>query len=145
MNTQDIEQMIGYHIGVVSHLIQNKYNKKLSEFDLTIAQAKVLYRLVQNGKMTQAEIQKRLYIKGSTMNGIIDTMLKRDLIVKEDSKEDRRTKHISLTEKGEQLERKLWSSVGNLETELVAGFSEEEQKLLVSWLKRLRENLDKNE
>ncbi|UCZ53631.1 MarR family transcriptional regulator [Bacillus shivajii] len=144
MNKQDMEQMVGHHVSVVSHLLQNKYNQKLSEFHLTMAQARVLYILVQNGKMAQSEIQKQLLIKGSTMNGIIDTMLKRELIVKEDSQEDRRTKHISLTKKGEMLENKLWDAVGNLEEELVSGFAEEEQKLLLSWLKRLRSNIEEN-
>ncbi|ADU28575.1 MarR family winged helix-turn-helix transcriptional regulator [Evansella cellulosilytica] len=141
MSRREMDQMFGYHIGVLSHLIQNQYNKNLSQFDLTISQAKVLYLLSHDGDKLQSELQKRLFIQASTMNGIIDSMLKRALIEKRDSQEDRRSKVISLTEKGISIERELWVNLDHMERELLAGFSIEEQQLLMMWLKRMKENM----
>ncbi|OIJ18105.1 MarR family transcriptional regulator [Anaerobacillus alkalidiazotrophicus] len=140
---RNLDERVGYQIGVAAHLIQNTYNHKLSEYDLTVAQAKVLYMLVNYGEQLQSELQNRLFIKGSTMNGIIDSMLKKQLIEKNDSKTDRRSKIITLTEKGKILEEKLWLSTKAMEIELMKGFSNEEKQLLLAWLKRITENFKK--
>ncbi len=137
----EMNQMVGYHINLVSHFMQNQYNRNLSELGLTMAQAKVLYLLFNDGSQSQSELQKRLFIKGSTMNGIIESMQKRELISKSDSLEDRRTKIIALTEKGRLLEEKLWHEMSQLDQELVTGFSKEEQEVLISWLKRMQNNI----
>ncbi|WP_078592725.1 MarR family winged helix-turn-helix transcriptional regulator [Evansella clarkii] len=141
MAKKKMDELVGYHLGMAAHLIQNHYNKKLAEHGLTAAQSRVLYILNQHEKLMQAELQKRLYIQASTMNGIIDTLLKKELITKDDSKEDRRSKVISITAAGQYLEEKLSNEVYEIEESLLKGFSPEEQQLFLSWIKRMRENL----
>ncbi|MCT8137163.1 MarR family transcriptional regulator [Anaerobacillus sp. CMMVII] len=138
---RNIEENIGYHIGVVAHFIQNNYNDKLSDYDLTVSQAKVLYMLVNHGEQLQTELQNRLYIKGSTMNGIIESMLKKQLIDKQDSDNDRRSKVITLTKKGRELEEKLWLGSQDMDAELLRGFSNSEKQLFLSALQRMKKNL----
>ncbi|OLO26372.1 MarR family transcriptional regulator [Alkalihalophilus pseudofirmus] len=137
----NLEERVGYHIGIVGHLMQNLYNEKLSEFGLTVAQAKVIHLLHAKGEQLQAELQKSLFIKAPTMNGIIDSMLKKGLIEKEDNQSDRRSKTILLTEKGRLLEKELWNGIGQVEEKLLIGLSKEEQQILILWLKRIADNL----
>ena len=136
-----MDQRVGYHIGVVGHLIQNLYNEKLSEYGLTSAQAKVIYILASHGDQQQAELQKRLFIKAPTMNGIVESMLKKQLIRKEEHETDRRSKTIILTEKGRELDERLWIELGKVEEVLTNGLSEEEQKILIIWLKKVAKNI----
>ena len=136
-----MDQRVGYHIGVVGHLIQDLYNEKLSEYGLTSAQAKVIYILASHGDQQQAELQKRLFIKAPTMNGIVESMLKKQLIRKEEHETDRRSKTIILTEKGRELDERLWIELGKVEEVLTNGLSEEEQKILIIWLKKVAKNI----
>ncbi|KGX87226.1 MarR family winged helix-turn-helix transcriptional regulator [Pontibacillus litoralis] len=138
---RDINHALGYHINVVSHFIHNKYNEKLAEYGLTSAQAKVMYFLGGYGEQIQSELQQRLYIKGSSMNGLVETLYKKDLIVKRVCESDRRVKLISLTDKGKALEGKLWDVLEELEVQLVDGFNKEERQVMISWLKRMKENI----
>ncbi|TWI59185.1 MarR family winged helix-turn-helix transcriptional regulator [Halalkalibacter nanhaiisediminis] len=138
---RNLDDRVGYHIGIVAHLMQNKFNQKLSEFGLTVAQSKVLFLLVQHGEQLQSELQNRLYIKASTMNGIIDSMLKKGLIEKIDSTLDRRQKQIVLTEKGELLEERLWDEVGEMDDSLMKGFLPEERQLFLAWLRKISNHL----
>ncbi|KGX93778.1 MarR family transcripitonal regulator [Pontibacillus halophilus JSM 076056 = DSM 19796] len=138
---EDLENRVGYHINVVSHMLRNKYNEELAKYDVTMAQAKVLYVLRSNGEQTQNELQEKLYVKASSVNGIVETMLKKGLIEKRTSDIDRRTKIITLSQKGTQLETKLRHVIYDLETELGEGFSEEELKVMISWLKRMQGNI----
>ncbi|WP_026688522.1 MarR family winged helix-turn-helix transcriptional regulator [Alteribacter aurantiacus] len=136
------DQLVGHHVNLVSHFLKNRYNERLSELGLTMSQAKVLFILFDQGERTQSELQKMLYVKGSTMNGIVDSMLKQELIIKKDSTEDRRTKVIELTEKGRVNEQKIWRIINELEEDLTSEMSDEEQKLLISWLKKLQRSFN---
>ncbi|MCP3029258.1 MarR family winged helix-turn-helix transcriptional regulator [Halobacillus sp. A5] len=140
MNRQ-IEPLLGYNINVISHFLKNIYNDKLSEYGLTNAQAKVIYFLAKHGEQSQSDLQNRLYIKASSMNGIIETLLKNKCITKGSSVKDKRTKMIRLTQKGEKLDQTIWSIIQEIETEITKGFSSEEQQVIVSWLHRMKNNL----
>jgi len=138
---RDIENYLGYHINVVSHFIHNTYNQKLAEYDISMSQAKVLFFLADKGEQAQSVLQQRLYIKGSSMNGLIESLEKKELIKKRQSDEDRRTKLIQISEQGQELEKKLWVVIDHIEQELLTGFNQEEQQVMISWLKRMRENV----
>ncbi|WP_368504568.1 MarR family winged helix-turn-helix transcriptional regulator [Alkalihalophilus sp. As8PL] len=141
MSLRQLDNRVGYHIGLVAHQIHNQYNQKLAEFELTVAQARVLYLLAYYGAQTQVELQKRLFVKGSTMNGVIDSLLKKDFIKKVNSDVDKRAKYIHLSSKGEAIEGELWEEMNHLESNLMIGFSDEEKALLLSWLKKVEGNI----
>lgn len=135
---RDLEEHIGYQIGVAAHLLQNQLNQKFSEYGVTPAQFKVLFQLKEHIELVQSDVQKKLFIKPSTMNGIIESMLRNNLIEKKDSLEDRRSKKISLTAKGERLEKKLWNTVEQLdEEESMVVFSTEEKQIFLACLKKM--------
>ncbi|MFC0559719.1 MarR family winged helix-turn-helix transcriptional regulator [Halalkalibacter alkalisediminis] len=134
---RDLQDRVGYQIGVVAHLMHNQFNQKLSEYGVTHAQFKVLYQLNEHVELLQSELQNKLYIKASTMNGIIESMLKNQLIEKKDSTEDRRAKKISLTLKGKQLENTLWHEIGQLDKETMSVFTNEEKQFFLSCLLKM--------
>lgn len=138
---RNIDDKLSYQIGMVAHLLQNQYNDQLAAHDLTVAQSRVLYMLVEYGDQSQAELQQHLYIKGSTMNGIIDSLLNKDLVSKTVSDVDKRAKIISITEKGRLLDQNLWDDLDKKEMEYIEGFSKEEMALLMTWLKKIKANL----
>lgn len=138
---QNIEQFLGYHINVVSHFIQNIYNQKLAEYDLSISQAKVLFALAEHGEQAQSALQKRLYIQASSMNGLVDSLYKKGFIHKRQSEEDRRTKLIQLSDKGRETEKKLWDVIQGIEDELASGFNKEEKQVIISWLRKMHQNV----
>ena len=69
-----LDDKIEHQISMIAHLLYNQYNEKLAKYDLTVAQARVLSLLNQYGTQMQLQLQQRLYIKASTMNGIIESL-----------------------------------------------------------------------
>lgn len=141
MKDQKLNDSLGYNIHVVSHFIQNVYNQKLGEYDLTHSQAKVIYFLATCGQQTQTDLQNKLYIKPSSINGVIDSLLKHERIRKQPSPEDKRTKLITLTEDGEKLYDIILRIIRGIENDISQGLSEEEQNMMVSCLQRMQDNL----
>ncbi|PYZ92064.1 MarR family transcriptional regulator [Salipaludibacillus keqinensis] len=142
---RDIEKFTAYQMSVVTHLVNNRHNLELSNYGITRAQGRVIYMLERHGDLMQSELQKKLYVQASTMNGIIESLLKNALIKRRASRKDRRTKVISLTQAGVDLGHKLWSELHKLDDDLMANFTEEEKGLMISWLKRMQSNLQQKE
>lgn len=137
----EIKQLAGYHITLAAHLLQNEYNRALSDLGVTPAQSKALYLLNRYGSQSQTELQDRMYIKGSTMNGIIDSLDKKQLIHKGDSTSDRRVKVITLTPEGTRLEREIWAMLSSLEERLMTGISPERKQELIRTIEQLQKNV----
>ncbi|MED4015707.1 MarR family transcriptional regulator [Sutcliffiella cohnii] len=140
---RNIEKKFGYQVGMVAHLYHNLSNERLAHFDITVAQARVLYILVQHGPQTQVELQQQLYVKASTMTGIIDSLLSKSLIEKTDSEQDKRAKIITVTDKGKELDQKIWEDMSDMEEKILAGFSKEELALFKFWLSKVKDNICK--
>ncbi|RWZ52273.1 MarR family transcriptional regulator [Halobacillus fulvus] len=141
MKREEIRDSIGYNIHVTSHLLQNVYNEKLGEFGLTHAQARVIYLLAVHGQQSQSDLQKKLYIQASSMNGIIESMLKYDRIAKKPSPTDKRTKMITLTGTGHELYEKIIDIISVIEDQVTNGLTKDEVESLVPVLRTMQENL----
>ncbi|TGB01850.1 MarR family winged helix-turn-helix transcriptional regulator [Halobacillus salinus] len=141
MKNSEFRNLPGYNIHVVSHFLQNIYNEKLGEHDLTHAQSKVIFFLAKYGKQSQTELQNRLFIRPSSMNGIIDSLLKHGRISKEPSEHDKRTKMVALTQAGHDLKEIITDIIQTIEEQLTAGIPEEEIIAMVSTLQRMQDNM----
>ncbi|TVP88709.1 MAG: MarR family transcriptional regulator [Alkalicoccus sp.] len=140
---RNTEEIVGYQLGLVAHLLHNKHNRSLAARGLTRSQVKVLSLLRRYGTQSQSELQKRLYIQPSTMNGILDSLTKNGLVKKQESGKDRRQKMISLTGEGEKLEEAVWQEALTTDEDLTAFLSEEEQEEFLAVLQVMKERLQK--
>jgi MarR family transcriptional repressor of emrRAB len=78
----------------------------------------------------------------ANMSRISDALVSRDLITRVPSAQDRRRMVLRITEQGEDLVRRLLPKLFVPLRGLWAEFSESEQRLLISQLRRLYANLD---
>ncbi|AOM84170.1 MarR family winged helix-turn-helix transcriptional regulator [Salisediminibacterium beveridgei] len=139
--SDEINHLLGYQLSLTAHLLQNEHNRRLSELDMTGAQSKAIYLLKRFGRQSQTALQERMYIKGSTMNGIIDSLDKKALIEKSDSASDRRVKEISLTESGIHMEEQIWGAIKELEEKLTSGLTDQEKEKMLEMLHTIQENV----
>ena len=81
-----------------------------SELDLHPAQAGALMQLASALPMN--ELAARLACDNSNVTGLIDRLEARGLVTRQPSSEDRRVKHVVLSDKGEQLRAEMLRRVG---------------------------------
>ncbi|MBH0231581.1 MarR family winged helix-turn-helix transcriptional regulator [Halobacillus yeomjeoni] len=141
MEEQNFKSHLGYNIHMVSHFLQNAYNEKLGEYGLTHSQAKVIYYLANHGQQTQTDLQKKLHIKASSMNGVIDSLLKHERIKKRSSSKDKRSKEITLTPSGEDLYDRIVQIIQSMEEQLSYGLTEQEKEVMVATLKKMKDRM----
>lgn len=141
MEESSLDSRVGYELSITAHLIQNTHNRSLQEHQLTRSQVKVLYLLRSFGIQTQSELQRQMHVQGSTMNGIIDSLSRKELIIKSESTIDRRRKLVELTPKGRELESAVIEATLQMERELTEGMSEAEIQHLLKIFRKMQQQL----
>ncbi len=80
-----------------------RINRHLSEYGLTISQFGVLESLFHLGPLHQNELGEKILKSSGNMTLVIDNLVKRGLVLRERSVQDRRYIQIHLTSEGSEL------------------------------------------
>lgn len=120
------------------------FEQKLRPFGLAEAEFRVLTTLFSQpeGVAHPSDLCARADQSPANMSRISDALVSRDLITRVLSVQDRRRIVLRITEQGEDLVRQLLPKLFVSLRGMFAEFSESEQQLLISLLKRLHANLE---
>jgi len=87
----------------IMHFV-DAYSKKLAvEYHITGPQLICLYSIVKEGPLTLSELGRQVSLSTSTVNGIVDRLDYKGLIVRERKDRDRRKVLITATDTGKKL------------------------------------------
>lgn len=109
------------------------------DLDVTMPQMKVLMLLRENGALRVGILARHLAVSTPTITGIVDRLVRHDLVRREDDPSDRRVVLNVLTPKGEQLMERLRHRSDEELLRIVGGLNAQEQADLARALKRLEE------
>jgi MarR family transcriptional repressor of emrRAB len=120
------------------------FEQKIRPFGLAEAEFRVLTTLFSqpDGVAHPSDLCARAAQSPANMSRISDALVRRDLITRVSSLHDRRRMVLRITEQGEDLVRRLLPKLFVPARGMFAEFSESEQRLLISQLKRLHANME---
>ncbi len=116
--------------------------RAIASYDVTPEQWSVLEGIEANEPISQKEIALWTKKDTPTVNRIVDVLLRKELIVREVSSEDRRISLLSLTEKGRIETNELRDIVEANCKKMFAGISQEDVEQLTAILKNVSANLE---
>jgi MarR family transcriptional regulator for hemolysin len=90
----------------------------------------------------QVDISRRLRIEGPTLTRMIDALSKDGLVERKPAPDDRRTKHLSLTEEGYTVLSAIFAITDEMRKHLLDEMSEEEMVVLTKALHKMLQRLD---
>lgn len=100
--------------GAIGHLFRRAYQRtssvliaQISEYDITPVQFATLARLDEYGSVSQNRLGRLVDIEPGNFHGVVNRLLKRNLIQKMKDKGDQRKINLSLTGEGISLLQKL--------------------------------------
>lgn len=145
MCNHDKELAFGPLLGHCSHLAKERMNARLAQYDITPVQTHVLLYLTRvGGQIPQRILTDALRVKPSTVNGILDRLEKKGLVVRSVNDNDARQKLIAITPKGaEQLEC-FSAQFQMVEQVILRNFSPDETALFLKFLERVLRNLEED-
>ena len=139
------EQSIGTEIKKIDNLIIRKimsYSKNNS-YMLSPSQMMIIRFLYKNSDKVvyQKDLEGTLPFRKSTRSGIIQTMMKNNIISTESSKDDLRSKRIILTPYGKKINKEIEKNIIEFEKVLKNNIKEDDLRVFFKVTKQIQNNL----
>lgn len=151
---QEEKIALGRQIGHVSHLFRRNIDNLIaaesrdcSDDSLTGRNFWVLRYLEDHPDMDvfQKNLESAFKVRRSTVSCMVERMEQKGMLVRESVNGDARLKRLVLTEKARELLTAVSNGVERMESEVRAGFTEEEYGKLTTLLGRLSDILENRE
>ena len=122
-------------------------NPILAEYDLTASQCRILKFLFmqKNQSARIVDIEKECAITHPTVLGLLESLEKKEFVLKIVNPKDARSKLISLTSKAKCMQMELETVVAKIDHIWVENLSEQERKELQKLLQKLLKIESENE
>lgn len=101
--SMDFNNYFCFRLGAISRKMMRYYNNQLAPYGITIVQSWVLFYLSTQKSSSLKEIAAAVQLDSPVVTGLIDRLVKEDLVVREEDPEDRRSVKISLTPRGREV------------------------------------------
>ncbi|EAC6448632.1 MarR family transcriptional regulator [Listeria monocytogenes] len=116
--------------------------RSIASYDVTPEQWSVLEGIEANEPISQKEIALWTKKDTPTVNRIVDVLLRKELVVREVSTEDRRISLLSLTDKGRKETHELRDIVEASCEKMFAGISRADLEQFTTILKNISTNIE---
>ena len=139
------EQSIGSEIKKIDNLIIRKivsYSKNNS-YMLSPSQIMITRFLYKNSDKVvyQKDLEKGLPFRKSTLSGIIQTMVKNNIINTTSSKDDLRSKEITLTPYGKKINKEIEDNIIKFDKALKNNIKDNDLRIFFKVTKQIQDNL----
>ena len=139
---ESYDQDIGMLTNKINKKLIHYINTKLVKFDLTTEQWAVLMKLSKQDKISQKQLAEISTKDQSTLTRIIDILERKKFIERHQSKEDRRSIVIHITEDGLSTCKKVTPYLEGIFNDVLKGISNEKLKIFNEVFLQIDENID---
>ena len=135
---------IGFMFKQINNVYEKEFNSRLRTLGLTASQCAVLDYLFMSSKdeVNQRDIEKALSLRNSTVTGLLKRLDEKGFILTVPSNKDKRCKNISLTEKANDIRKRMEMDRTKLDKMLTLGMTKREIGALEKMLNRVLYNID---
>jgi DNA-binding MarR family transcriptional regulator len=135
------DRCLYFNVNALTRLINKKWATAFAEFDLSPAHAYLLRMVLAKPGITQKELANELKLEKSTITRFIDSLQKKQLLLRKTNPIDNREQNIHPSKKAKKLQTALESMGDNLYQELLSTIGKEQLTSLVSLLQDSARNM----
>jgi MarR family transcriptional regulator, lower aerobic nicotinate degradation pathway regulator len=132
-----LDQQVGHLLRRASQRHTALFARRFAAFDLTPLQFAVLMKLREAGPLSQNLLGRLTAMDPNTVQGVILRLLRRRLVTRSGSPEDKRRKLLALTADGRSLAEKLVVEGEAISEETLAPLSSAQRRQFLALLARL--------
>jgi DNA-binding MarR family transcriptional regulator len=137
MKTKDIYKQPGHLIRRAHQLSTAAFMSEVDALGLTPVQFSALIVVREYPGIDASRVSELIFFDRSTIGNVLDRLEKKKLVLRKPGLEDRRTKRLFLTEKGQVAINKIAERTSEISGRILAPLSAQERKLFVQLLERL--------
>ena len=132
----ELEDQIGFVLRLAVQFHTAIFTGRMVD-GLTQTQFATLAKLHASGPCSQSELAKLLTLDTATVNGVVERMTARDLLVSTDDPNDRRRQTVALTGKGSTVVQAAIASARGITAETVSRLTPTEESRLIHILRKM--------
>jgi len=142
-NAIDLARELSRSIAEMRNYLRQYLQVKIKENNIEISfeLMEVLGTLYRKDGINQQEIADFMVKDKSSMTYLIDSLVKRDMVRREEDENDRRNKLIFLTEKGRGMREKLNPWIVEMHQQMVAGVKTADLEKAIALVQKMNENM----
>lgn len=126
-------------------MIQKALLTRIKGSGLTLGQPKVLDYLKDHNGASQKEIARGCHIEAGSLTSILNRMEEKGMVERRMLNGNRRSLHVFLTEKGEELLKIVTEGFHSIEEDAFRGISAEDQEQFMQTFSRIYKNMTSKE
>lgn len=131
-------------IGTISRALDSIANIEFKQMKLTRGQYLFLVRIYENPGMISDHIAEILSVDRTTASRSIQKLEKQELVVKKSDSNNKKIRHLFVTEKGKKLAQ-IIEKENNFSNQMaLSGLDQSERKQLNKLLSKVEQNVDQN-
>jgi len=122
---------------------QFRDRNRISCCGMSVSQCYILEALSTHGSLTMNKLAEKMHLSVSTVTRVVEQLVIKGYVVREEGTNDRRTRLIKMTDAGKEAYKKSWKNVFESEKTILENFPEEHREMLIEFLKKLNVAVDK--
>ena len=135
---EDFEKCIGLQLKLTKNIMESEYNKYLKEFGISNEQGLLLKLVYEMPGCTQTQLAEFLHKDKTTITRMIDTLVKKEKLMRTIAKEDRRIHKIYVTKNTSQKVKEISPIFEKREEELREIIGEENYEITLKVLNQIK-------
>ena len=139
-----VEEVLNSFSDVMALLMIDHYQKQIIELELTLPQAQVL-RVLRRGAMPTGQLASKLRISAPAITQLTDRLIRKGLIERRTTADDRRCVIVALSERGAHLVDQFRQRRRDIFNHALADLSETDRKQVIEVLGRVVKVLESYE
>jgi len=126
-----------FRLAALGRKISRQYSASFAPYGITPTQSFVLFVLLSHDGSSVKDIASRIQLDSPAVTGVIDRLVKEELVKRQEDPSDRRSLQIFLTSRGRELARQLLPIAQEFNRSLQSGLNPDQRQLFGQVLTRL--------
>lgn len=135
------DDLLGTLIHDVAHLLRHEIDKRLLGYNLTRVKWLALGIISNRPHLTQAELADEMELGNAAVGRLIDRLVERGFVVREENPDDRRAYRLVITDGAQELLEQLDGTASQIKLDLLQGIGMEQISQMNAGLLQLKKNL----
>lgn len=123
------------------HAQRGALRPHLGELSLGTGQPKVLGYLIRSGPSRQRQLAEYCEVDPAAISRMLDSLQKGGFVIRQTDEQNRRCEQIVITQRGREAYETWQGFCGEMEEQMLAGFTEQERAQFADYLARAYRNL----
>ncbi len=140
MTQETLEQDARELYDALSELVriyQFRDRDRICCYELTLSQANALDAIARHGPLSMNDLSGRMLLDKSTTSRVVDSLVRKGLVVREPDPDDRRALRLECTKEGLSTHRSITRDIVERESGVLGDFDPQVRRAMIDMISRL--------